>query len=158
MQKITNGLGKNDKNVFNIPSLYSSNIRCNTIKTDNLVINGTNLDSILTTASISSGSINNTPIGNRVPSSGIFTNINITNTTDATSSLSGGAFTSLGGASVAKKMFIGSSLSVLSEYILFPKLTTTERNALTPENGMVLYNTTTSKLQCYSSGAWNDLF
>lgn len=158
MQKIINGLGKNDKNVFNIPSLYSSNIRCNTIRTDSLTINGTDLNSILTTASITSGSINNTPIGNRVPSSGVFTSTTITDTTDATSSISGGAFTTLGGAAVAKKMFVGSSLSVLSEYILFPKLTTTERNALTPENGMVLYNTTTSKLQCYSSGVWNDLF
>lgn len=36
-------------------------------------------------------------------------------------------------------------------------LTTAERDALTPENGMVIYNSTTSKLNGYISGAWTVL-
>ena len=41
--------------------------------------------------------------------------------------------------------------------ILFPRLTTTERDALTPVNGLVIYNSTTNKLQVYAGGAWVDL-
>lgn len=35
--------------------------------------------------------------------------------------------------------------------------TSTERDALTPVNGMILYNSTTSKLQARASGSWVDL-
>ena len=41
--------------------------------------------------------------------------------------------------------------------ILFPRLTTTERNALTPVNGLMIYNTTDNKFQGYAGGAWVDL-
>lgn len=41
--------------------------------------------------------------------------------------------------------------------ILFPRLTTTERDALTATNGLVIYNSTTNKLQVYAGGAWVDL-
>ncbi len=37
------------------------------------------------------------------------------------------------------------------------RMTTTERDALTAVNGMVLYNTTTDKLQVYAAGSWVDL-
>ena len=37
------------------------------------------------------------------------------------------------------------------------RMTTAERNALTAVNGMVLYNTTTDKLQVYAAGSWVDL-
>ena len=41
--------------------------------------------------------------------------------------------------------------------ILFPRLTTTERNALTATNGLMIYNTTDNKFQGYANGAWVDL-
>jgi hypothetical protein len=41
--------------------------------------------------------------------------------------------------------------------ILFPRLTTTQRDALTAVNGLVIYNSTTNKLQVYAGGAWVDL-
>lgn len=43
-------------------------------------------------------------------------------------------------------------------YFKAPTLTTTQRDALTPAAGMVVYNSTASKLQCYAGGVWNDLF
>lgn len=43
-------------------------------------------------------------------------------------------------------------------YLQMPSLTGTQRDALTPAAGMVVYNSTTSKLQCYAGGVWNDLF
>ena len=36
-------------------------------------------------------------------------------------------------------------------------LTTTERNALTAANGMIIYNATTNKFQGYENGSWADL-
>ena len=36
-------------------------------------------------------------------------------------------------------------------------LTTTARDALTAVNGMIIYNTTDSKLQGYEGGAWANL-
>ena len=41
--------------------------------------------------------------------------------------------------------------------LAFPQFTTTERDAMSPSDGWVLYNTTTNKLQVYSSGSWVDL-
>ena len=40
----------------------------------------------------------------------------------------------------------------------FKSYTTTARNALTASAGMVIYNSTTNKLQCYNGSSWNDLF
>jgi len=42
-------------------------------------------------------------------------------------------------------------------YVKFPNMTSTQRDALTGSAGMVVYNTTTSKLQVYSGGVWVDL-
>lgn len=38
-----------------------------------------------------------------------------------------------------------------------PSFTTTERNALTPANGDIIYNTTDNKFQGYENGAWANL-
>lgn len=42
------------------------------------------------------------------------------------------------------------------EYLQIPSLTTTERDALTPVNGMVIYNETTTEFNKYEAGAWKD--
>jgi cytoskeletal protein CcmA (bactofilin family) len=42
-------------------------------------------------------------------------------------------------------------------YVQFGSLTTTERNALTATNGMVIYNTTDNKFQGYEAGSWVNL-
>lgn len=42
-------------------------------------------------------------------------------------------------------------------YVKFGNLTTTQRDALTPANGMVIYNTTDNKFQGYENGAWANL-
>lgn len=42
-------------------------------------------------------------------------------------------------------------------YVQFGSYTTTERDALTAANGMVIYNTTDNKFQGYENGAWANL-
>lgn len=42
-------------------------------------------------------------------------------------------------------------------FVQFGSYTTTERNALTAVNGMVVYNSTDNKFQGYANGAWVDL-
>ena len=46
---------------------------------------------------------------------------------------------------------------VAQSYVQFGSLTTTERDALTAANGMVIYNTTDNKFQGYENGAWVNL-
>lgn len=41
-----------------------------------------------------------------------------------------------------------------TEYLLLPSLTTTERNALTPVAGMLIYNETTTQFNKYENGFW----
>ena len=41
--------------------------------------------------------------------------------------------------------------------ILFPRLSTTQRNAFNPANGLVIYNTTVHKFQGYANYSWVDL-
>ena len=43
-------------------------------------------------------------------------------------------------------------------YFMAPSMTTTERNALTnPQNGMIILNTTTNKLNVRLNGAWEQI-
>ena len=42
-------------------------------------------------------------------------------------------------------------------FVQFGSLTTTQRNALTAANGMVIYNTTDNKFQGYENGSWANL-
>ncbi len=53
---------------------------------------------------------------------------------------------------------VGIELTGTTRAILFSRLTTTQRDALTiPQDGMVIYNTNTSKLQVRAAGSWVDL-
>jgi hypothetical protein len=46
-----------------------------------------------------------------------------------------------------------------SKGFLPPRMTTTQKNAIaSPATGLVLYDSTTNKLQCYNGSTWNDLF
>lgn len=41
--------------------------------------------------------------------------------------------------------------------LIAPTLTTAQRDALTAEHGMIVYNSTTSTMQAYSNSAWINL-
>lgn len=41
--------------------------------------------------------------------------------------------------------------------LLIPRLTTAQRGALTPTNGMMIYNSTTNQFQVYENGAWRTM-
>ena len=41
--------------------------------------------------------------------------------------------------------------------LLLGSMTTIERNGLTPQNGMIIYNSTDNKFQGYENGAWSNL-
>ena len=51
----------------------------------------------------------------------------------------------------------GVTITTTTGALLLPRLTTTQRNALTAANGMIIYNTTDSKFQGYAGGAWVNL-
>ena len=51
----------------------------------------------------------------------------------------------------------GNNLKNVSQ-VLFSGITTTERDALSASAGMLIYNSSTNKLQCYNGSSWNDLF
>ena len=44
-----------------------------------------------------------------------------------------------------------------SGFVQFGSLTTVQRDALTPANGMVIYNSTDNKFQGYENGGWASL-
>ena len=52
---------------------------------------------------------------------------------------------------------ISNTLADFGTAVKFASMTTAERNGLTPEAGMVVFNTTVTKLQVYTGSAWTDL-
>jgi hypothetical protein len=52
---------------------------------------------------------------------------------------------------------VGLELKSTTKAVLLSRLTTAERDALTGVDGMILYNSTTNKVQARSSGSWVDL-
>jgi len=50
-----------------------------------------------------------------------------------------------------------SSATVFANAVQLASMTTTERNALTAANGMIIYNTTDNKFQGYENGSWANL-
>lgn len=55
--------------------------------------------------------------------------------------------------------FYQSLIGYLTQFGVFvPKVTTAERDSIqTPDNGQLIYNTTTNKFQGYENGAWANL-
>jgi hypothetical protein len=49
--------------------------------------------------------------------------------------------------------FVG-ELSYQTSGFIAPNMTTADRNALTAENGMIIYNTTTTQFEFYENGSW----
>jgi hypothetical protein len=67
-----------------------------------------------------------------------------------------GAGLSVGAALNASAILQASSTT---KGFLPPVMTTTQKNAIaSPATGLVLYDSTTNKLQCYNGSTWNDLF
>jgi len=72
-------------------------------------------------------------------------------------STAGGALTNLGAADVSGDTFTGQINFSGTDHagIQLISLTTTQRNALTPGNGMLIYNSTTGDIEKYEDSAWS---
>ena len=49
-------------------------------------------------------------------------------------------------------------LEISGGQLRFPRLTQSERDAITGKTGGVIYNVTANKLQCWNGSSWNNLF
>mgnify|MGYP003335912253 CR=1 FL=1 len=49
------------------------------------------------------------------------------------------------------------SLTSTTGALLLPRMSTTQRDAMTAVNGMLIYNTTVNKFQGYGAGAWGNI-
>jgi hypothetical protein len=72
---------------------------------------------------------------------------------DDSNNVSGAATAAIGGALVTSTVL---TLTSTTGALLLPRMTTTQRDALTATDGMVLYNSTTNKVQVRENGAWGD--
>jgi hypothetical protein len=61
------------------------------------------------------------------------------------------------GGSTSAKLTIDANKVTPAVPVAYPSYTTTQRDALTPAAGWVLWNSTTTKLQVYTGSAWADL-
>jgi hypothetical protein len=91
--------------------------------------NGTSTSQIATTAFVQ----------NQLSGSG---GINTTGPISTTGTITGGNIVAQG------------SISAVGGPIGLPKLTSSQRNLLTPSNGDLIYNTTENYVQCYQANAW----
>ena len=72
--------------------------------------------------------------------------------------LSSGAAVAIGKNSAAATSSVLEVASTTKGF-LPPRMTTTQKNAIaSPAAGLVVYDSTTNKLQCYNGSTWNDLF
>lgn len=68
-----------------------------------------------------------------------------------------GGGVAVGGTVVDSKSVL--DLQSTTQGFLPPRMTTTQRDAISsPTSGLVIYNSTTNKLQCYNGSSWNDCF
>ena len=74
------------------------------------------------------------------------------------------AFTFVGNGIYTSSAFDTADLSAKLEVksttqgFLPPRMTTTQRDAIEPATGLIVYDTSTNKLQCYDGSSWNNLF
>jgi hypothetical protein len=63
-----------------------------------------------------------------------------------------------GGGQIGKSAGQSPSAIFLKSFACVRPITEAARDALTAEDGMIVYNSTAGKLQCYGGGVWNNLF
>ena len=63
----------------------------------------------------------------------------------------------IGGSDTPTNASVALEVESTTKAILNARMTSTQRDALTAVNGMVIYNSTTDKLQAYAGGSWVDL-
>jgi len=63
----------------------------------------------------------------------------------------------IGGSDTVANASVGLEVDSVTRAIRVSRMTTTERNALTALDGMIVFNTTTNKYQGYASASWQDL-
>lgn len=84
--------------------------------------------------------------------------INIISAVDSSSTVTGSLITA-GGVGIVKNLSVGGgvTLSSTTDAFLTNKLTTTQRNALTPILGMSIFNTTLNLQQTYNGTSWQPI-
>ena len=55
------------------------------------------------------------------------------------------------------RITVSSTVTTHAQLVQFASYTTTQRNALSPSNGAVIYNSTTDKFQGFAGSSWVDL-